>query len=110
VVTGADVSDDIDGFFPPWSHQEVDLEGDPVRVHGFPGSEQRQNHQIMDTFCRGAWMCSFHRSTPSGRRPLGGSYRRCHIGDYFLRFLENCQLSIQNIAKCCVYWLYILHH
>ena len=47
VVTGADVGDDFDGFFPSWLHQEVDFEGDPVGVHGFPGSEQRQNHQVM---------------------------------------------------------------
>ena len=47
MITGADVGDDFDSFFPAWSHQEVDFEGDPVRVHGSPGSEQRQNHQIM---------------------------------------------------------------
>ena len=48
MVTGADMGDDFDSFFPSWSHQEVDLEGDAVRVHGSPGSEQRQDHQIME--------------------------------------------------------------
>ena len=42
VVTGADVGDDFDGFLAPRSHQEVDLEGDAVRVHGAPCGEQRQ--------------------------------------------------------------------
>ena len=49
VVTGADMGDDIDGFFPSWGHQEVGLEGDPVGVDGLPGSEQGQNHQIMES-------------------------------------------------------------
>ena len=48
VVTGANMGDDIDDFFPSWSHQEVDLEGDPVGVHSFPGGKQRQDHQIME--------------------------------------------------------------
>jgi len=49
VITGADVGDDLDGFLASRSHQKVDLEGDPVRVHGSPGSKQRQNHQIMES-------------------------------------------------------------
>jgi len=49
VITWADVGDDIDSFFPSRGHQEVDFEGDAVRVGGFPGSEQRQNHQIMES-------------------------------------------------------------
>ena len=48
VVTGADVGDDFDGFLAPRSHQEVDLEGDPVGVHSFPGGKQRQNHQVVE--------------------------------------------------------------
>jgi len=48
MITGADVGDDFDGLLASWGHQEVDFEGDPVRVDGFPGSEQRQNHQIME--------------------------------------------------------------
>jgi hypothetical protein len=47
VITGADVGDNLDGFLASRSHQEVDLEGDAVRVHGSPGGKQRQNHQIM---------------------------------------------------------------
>ena len=47
MITGADVGDYFDGFFPSRSHQEVDLEGHPVRIHGSPGSEQGQNHQVM---------------------------------------------------------------
>ena len=41
--------DDIDGFLASWSHQEVYFEGDAVRVHGSPGSEQRQDHEIMES-------------------------------------------------------------
>jgi len=48
VVTGADVGDDFDGFLAPWSHQEVDLEGDAVRIDGAPCGKQRQDHQIME--------------------------------------------------------------
>jgi len=48
VITGADVSDDFDGFLASWSHQEINLEGDPVGVDGFPGRKERQNHQIME--------------------------------------------------------------
>jgi len=48
VVTGADVGEDFDVFLAPRSHQEVDLEGDAVRVHGTPRGEQRQNHQVME--------------------------------------------------------------
>jgi len=48
VVTWADVGDDFDGFLAPRNHQEVDLEGDPVGVHHFPGGKQRQNHQVME--------------------------------------------------------------
>jgi len=48
VITGADVGDDIDSFLPSWSHQEVDLEGDTVGVHGSSGSEQGQNHEIVE--------------------------------------------------------------
>jgi len=49
VITGADMGDDFDRFLASRSHQEVDFEGDPVRVHGSPGSKQRQNHQIMES-------------------------------------------------------------
>ena len=48
MITGADVGDDFDGFLAPWSHQEVDLEGDPVGVHSSPGGKQRQDHQVME--------------------------------------------------------------
>jgi len=48
VITGADMGDNLDGFLASWGHQEVDLEGDAVRVDSFPGSEQGQNHQIME--------------------------------------------------------------
>ena len=47
MIAGADMGDDFDGFLASWGHQKVDLEGDSVRVHSFPGSEQRQNHEIM---------------------------------------------------------------
>lgn len=49
MVAGADMDDDLDCLLPSWGHQEVDLEGDPVRVDGPPGSEQRQNHQIVES-------------------------------------------------------------
>jgi len=41
------MGDDFDGFLASRGHQEVDLEGDAIRVYGSPGSEQGQNYQIM---------------------------------------------------------------
>jgi len=48
VVTRADVGDDFDGFFPSRGHQEVDLEGDAIRVDGAPRGKKRQDHQVME--------------------------------------------------------------
>jgi len=48
MITGANMGDDFDGFLASRSHQEVNLEGDPVGVHSFPGGKQRQNHQVVE--------------------------------------------------------------
>lgn len=48
MIAGADMGHDFDGLFPPGGHQEVDLEGDTIRVDRSPGSKQGQDHQIME--------------------------------------------------------------
>jgi len=47
------VDDSFDGFLASRGHQEVDLEGDAVRVDTAPCGEQGQNHQVMKPACHG---------------------------------------------------------